>query len=565
MRVYVRRAPVESAESCTSLPPIPKRFRMPAVASISTFSSLDHDIQFAYHSVYSLNNLVHVNERHSLDSHCRYSTACPAGKHSLIEPPSGRTATSSLCCACPPNASAHSRHRSSVDPAALCDEMPGSGTRELSSPPRLIDSKSSSFRSSSLSDTESALSDITHFEDISLDKEVNLPPDLSDHDTPKCSSSTMNGGPKSAPAAAPLRELTLNDRRQSASSLYESNRAVPAFTTGPGLGLPNGYDGRRGYRTSSTNSLARRAMSNHSRSRSPSPSPSLQKFSPPLSKSATISLSPEWHAMPPPMKSAPVRRGSWTPVRKTAKELEKEYDDLDEDLPEDANLWNVPLSPRPPTSENVMPSSNYPFSASPEKASPVIPSSRKQSVIIPPAPHGTLSGIRSPAISETFGSPPNSPIKAKPPRGMSTGAMPGPQPMAKTRAKSWTVAMSELSEEAKDLTAALESLADAASRQKEENIQRGSLSQRPSMDRKVRGTTSVELPPLRTNNAMIDPLPISKEKEKVLSRTRPSWLPPKSQKEEKKHLREYQRMMELSLQAGMSTLENRFIQDVANI
>ena len=532
---------------------------MPAIASISIFSSLDHDIQFAYPSVYTLNNLVHVKERHSLDSHSRYISACKAGKPSfsaVIEPPSGRTTTSSLCSACPPNASAHSRHRSLIDPAVRCDEMPGSGTRELSSPPGLIDSKSSSFRSSSLSDTESALSDITHFEDISLEKEVNLRPDLSDHDTPKFSSSTMNGAPKSALAAAPLRELTLSDRRQSTSNLYESNKALPSFMTGQGLGLPKGYDGRRGYRTSSTNSLARRAMSNHSRSRSPSPSPPLQKFSPMLSKSATISLAPEWHAIPPPMKSAPVRRGSWTPIRKTAKELEKEYDDLDEDLPEDANLWNVPLSPRPPTSENVVPSSNYPFSASPEKGSPVIPSSRKQSVTVPPAPQGILSGTRSPAVSETFGSSPNSPIKAKPPRGMSTGAMPGPHPFAKTRAKSWTVAMSELSEEAKDITAALESLADESSRQKEENIQRGNLSQRPSMDRKARGTTSVELPPLRTNNAMIDPLPISKEKEKVLSRTRPSWLPPKSQKEEKKHLREYQRMMELSLQAGMYTLED---------
>jgi hypothetical protein len=48
---------------------------------------------------------------------------------------------------------------------------------------------------------------------------------------------------------------------------------------------------------------------------------------------------------------------------------------------------------------------------------------------------------------------------------------------------------------------------------------------------------------------MIDPLPISKEKEAVLSRTRPSWLPPKNPSEEKRHLREYQRMMASSLEA----------------
>ena len=48
---------------------------------------------------------------------------------------------------------------------------------------------------------------------------------------------------------------------------------------------------------------------------------------------------------------------------------------------------------------------------------------------------------------------------------------------------------------------------------------------------------------------MIDPLPISKEKEAVLSRTRPSWLPPKDPAEEKKHIKEYQRMMAKSIEA----------------
>ena len=45
---------------------------------------------------------------------------------------------------------------------------------------------------------------------------------------------------------------------------------------------------------------------------------------------------------------------------------------------------------------------------------------------------------------------------------------------------------------------------------------------------------------------MIDPLPVSKEKEAVLARTRPSWLPPKCKKEEKRHLREWEKMMSRS-------------------
>ena len=44
-------------------------------------------------------------------------------------------------------------------------------------------------------------------------------------------------------------------------------------------------------------------------------------------------------------------------------------------------------------------------------------------------------------------------------------------------------------------------------------------------------------------------MPISKEKEAILSRTRPSWLPPKNPREERKHLREYQEMMAASLES----------------
>lgn len=48
---------------------------------------------------------------------------------------------------------------------------------------------------------------------------------------------------------------------------------------------------------------------------------------------------------------------------------------------------------------------------------------------------------------------------------------------------------------------------------------------------------------------MIDPLPISKEKEAVLARTRPSWLPPKDPKEEKRHLKQWEKMMAQAAEA----------------
>lgn len=116
------------------------------------------------------------------------------------------------------------------------------------------------------------------------------------------------------------------------------------------------------------------------------------------------------------------------------------------------------------------------------------------------------------------------------------------------------MALSELSEDAKSLTEAFENHAIIEEQKQEEAVQNGDSAVRPSMEKLSRAKTStVELPPLRMNNVMIDPLPISKEKEKVLSRTRPSWLPPKSQKEEKKHLKEYQRMIKFSLEAGGCT------------
>lgn len=58
---------------------------------------------------------------------------------------------------------------------------------------------------------------------------------------------------------------------------------------------------------------------------------------------------------------------------------------------------------------------------------------------------------------------------------------------------------------------------------------------------------AIPLPPIQKGT--LDFMPMSKEKEAVLSRTRPSWLPPKDPREEKKHLLEYQRMMKASIEA----------------
>jgi hypothetical protein len=108
--------------------------------------------------------------------------------------------------------------------------------------------------------------------------------------------------------------------------------------------------------------------------------------------------------------------------------------------------------------------------------------------------------------------------------------------------------MADLSEEAKIITEALEFHAEARNQERLEKIQGGSSrgSLETPTDRSSR-TTSIQLPPIQ--KSALDFMPISKEKEAILSRTRPSWLPPKDPKEEKKHLKEYQRMMAASIEA----------------
>jgi hypothetical protein len=122
----------------------------------------------------------------------------------------------------------------------------------------------------------------------------------------------------------------------------------------------------------------------------------------------------------------------------------------------------------------------------------------------------------------------------------------------KGRAKSWTAVRSELSAEAQALTEALEAHAEDEQNKALELRQRRSFGNGSTTDfhkpARVRSAIA-ELPPLRRTNIMIDPLPVSKEKEAVLSRTRPSWLPPKDPAEEKRHLKEYQKMMAQSAES----------------
>lgn len=235
-----------------------------------------------------------------------------------------------------------------------------------------------------------------------------------------------------------------------------------------------------------------------------------------------------------PAMSLQVRRSSWQSnrERKTEAELEKECDeDEGDDIPEGIVLDNVPLSPRPGSERTK---SQPPSKTSSPERKPHKDRVRSVGNGTPAvaAAQGSIGELRSPSARSDATFPEISPLKS--------------------RADSWNTHLAELNREAKELTEKLEEHAEEL----EVRSQRSSTGSIPKPRRKSdvqakpkHKSALAELPPLRRSNIMIDPLPISKEKEAVLSRTRPSWLPPKDPAEERRHLREYQRMMAASIEA----------------
>ncbi|KAH8904889.1 TBC domain-containing protein [Coniochaeta sp. PMI_546] len=411
---------------------------------------------------------------------------------------------------------------------AVDDSSPGS-------PPDLSESKSShssSFNSLGSNDNTD-LADVGNFEDITLD-------DSDHHDASRISDQqfkTVAVSPyspafpsdlrqlrhkaASVPRAPYTRDLSSTPASRDVLAVPKSRPTLPTLkthihgvnvrTTSLAL-LPEPY----------VKPLPRRNLGARS-----SASISLQRQ---RSKSPNLHLDPR----DPKLLPRP-RRSSWqSNRRKSAFELELECDEDDgDDIPDGLVLDNVPISPRPPQER----AKSQPASKSP---SPERPKERVRSVGNGTPPVAVARGsLRSPMWkSDTAVSTLKSPAS-------------GPSPIA-TRAKSWTAALAELNADAKALTEKLEEHAG----EMEHKAQRSSTGSMPNPrkspdhDSKPRVRSALpELPPLRRTNIMIDPLPISKEKEAVLSRTRPSWLPPKDPVEERRHLKEYQKMMERSVEA----------------
>ncbi|KAF7718307.1 Uncharacterized protein PECH_001105 [Penicillium ucsense] len=391
-----------------------------------------------------------------------------------------------------------------------------------SSPPELSgskSSKSSSFRSSQIDGPDAVFTDVGNFEEIGLEDDTVLP--LPDQPTPYGrGSAARSHAPRvshNIPFKSPVvttRDLTATPKSRLHSTLPPINSALNGSPRGlePTTSLPV----RSGNRRDSVSTQHTRGLSPSQPRRSRSNSP-LRPLSSRSASSTSLALSPL-----STRNSAP--KHPWQPKRKSLRELEDEYNDADDDLPDDASLWNIPISPRPvqdrPQSRAASPNSRSPGRRP-------LPISHTASDTLVSQDHSSQGASRAARMRRNQRS-----SSAGPERGQISPRNP--------RTYSYNNYLSDLSEEARIITEALEHHADESERKHEDAVQNGLTSGKSSSESRPE---SIELPPLQKSNIMIDPLPISREKEKVLTRTRPSWLPPKDQKEEKKHLREYKQMM----------------------
>ncbi|KAH9860522.1 hypothetical protein J1614_011853 [Plenodomus biglobosus] len=400
------------------------------------------------------------------------------------------------------------------------------------SPPDLTNSKSSkssSFHSSTLSECLGP-SDLSHFEDIDLRAAStapasfplpNSPSNRIVFEAPKASlapRSLSHSHMQPHPSAPAFRDLTGTAKPKYPSLKGPVNHAVQRQQGQ--LSAP-GKLSRRGFTSPSAPSLASMSLAAPSRSsRSPSPSSAHSASSAPRTLSRRSSRNMEISPSP----SLSTRRQSWQDTkRKTVKEREAECDDEDDELPEDAVIWNVPISPRPAQDRSPALSTS---GDSPNQISTDASTGQASSEKTSPAP----------SISPSSPQPPS-------PNPASRDHSPGMNMVRQQTPLTWTETYSTLDEDAKKLTEALEEFQSESERKQEIKRQQPGLARSASLNKPEPKTKKSGLPPVRKSDPLIDPFQPSAEKQKYLSRTRPSWLPPKNPKEEKKHLREYQRML----------------------
>ncbi|KAK5952676.1 hypothetical protein OHC33_006268 [Knufia fluminis] len=253
--------------------------------------------------------------------------------------------------------------------------------------------------------------------------------------------------------------------------------------------------------------------------------------SPALHKAKSSSRLGQFAHTPATSLAIPGRRGSCQPVRKTIHEIEAEYHDSDDELPDDASLFNVPVSPFVSHARGVPRSARSSAQGSPERDSPALspgPIPLSHARTAPDAPSKRSKGSKT--LPKQRLTPRASSSQMKQPKSASTSPR---LDMRFTRTRSWA----DLDHEARIISEKLDFHQEASSK----SAASASTSYRSS------APGAIPLPPIQRGT--LDFMPASKEKEAVLSRTRPSWLPPKDPKEEKRHLEQYKKMMQASLEA----------------
>ncbi|KAJ4988340.1 TBC1 domain family member 14 [Stagonosporopsis vannaccii] len=391
-------------------------------------------------------------------------------------------------------------------------------------PPDLTNSKSSkssSFHSETLSDYMGP-SDLSHFEEINLDDVSGGPnvfpmPVAHDHrvvyearSISSSSLSSLRGPPHAHPTQHSFRDLTARKPQYPGGKSPLNNAVRPQ----PQQLQPGKM--RRGFTSPSAPSLQTMNLAAPRRSsRSPSPSSAHTSAAPrTLSRKSSRTLD----VLPSPSINA--RRQSWQDAkRKTVKEREAECDDEDDELPEDAVIWNIPISPRPAQERSPAPST----SGSPPQPSPIGSTAS-----------GASSARTSPAPTSRFPQPPS-------PNTLDRNE--SPPALERQRTHTWHDTYGSLDPDAKTMTEKLEEFQVEFERKQEIQRQQPGLARSTSLNEPASKSKKPSLPPIRKSDPLIDPFQPSAEKQKYLSRTRPSWLPPKNPKEEKKHLKEYQRML----------------------
>ena len=205
--------------------------------------------------------------------------------------------------------------------------------------------------------------------------------------------------------------------------------------------------------------------------------------------------------------------------RRTSSEIEIGYDS-DDSIPPETVFHNVPVSPSKLTTTPGM------------------------SNLHPPTLERPTTGGRDGAVNLTSNFARNPDPISRSESGMNS-----------RRVVSFHEAMSELDNESQRLTremgkVSLQQPLAPVKKHLEDALSNPPIKPLPEFSKPSRRATShTHLPSAST---LWDPVPVSKEKEAVLSQTRPSWLPPKNKSEEKRHLAEYQRIVQLAEEAGMT-------------